>query len=308
MKLYIADAFTDHLFGGNPAGVVILDDGGDFPDDQICVQTAAELRYSETVFIKKNPLREGSQERFHLRYFTPEKEVELCGHATIAAFSVMSRFGIIENEGDFTIMTLAGDLTVNVRNGFIMMEMGAPEYLGTLTEAPEIAELYRTMGLSFEDVIPAVDCCQHARLLPSIVSTGLPDIIMPVASLAELDSIAPDFSALAELSKRYGVIGVHAFTLQNSVNEEGVRAHTRNFAPLVGINEEAATGTSNGALTYYLHINGLIDDNSESLFVQGEAMGRPSKVYSHIRKSEGGKLSIRIGGTGVTLAAGEIYI
>lgn len=308
MKFYIADAFTDRLFGGNPAGVVILDDGRDFPDDQICVQTAAELRYSETVFIKKIKPQEGSQSYFHLRYFTPEKEVELCGHATIAAFSVMSRFGIIGNEGDFRILTLAGDLTVNVKNGFVIMEMGVPEYLGTMTEESEIRELYRIMGLSDEDVLASVDCCQYARLLPSIISTGLPDIVMPVVSLAKLDNIAPDFSALSEMSKRYGAIGVHAFTLERRGDEEGVRAHTRNFAPLVGINEEAATGTSNGALTYYLHLNGLIEANSESLFVQGEAMGRPSKVYSYIRKSEGGKLFIKIGGTGVTLAAGEIYI
>ncbi len=308
MKFYIADAFTDQIFGGNPAGVVILNDDRDFPDDQTCIQTAAELRYSETVFIKKIQSQEGYQGSFHLRYFTPEKEVELCGHATIAAFSIMSLFGIIDNEGDFRILTLAGDLTVNVNNGFVIMEMGAPEYLGTMTEESEIKELYRIMGLTYEDVFAAVDCCQYARLLPSIISTGLPDIIMPVASLAELDRIDPDFSALSELSKRFGVIGVHAFTLERRGGAEEVRAHTRNFAPLVGINEEAATGTSNGALTYYLSLNGLIEDNSESLFVQGEAMGRPSKVYSYISKSEVGRSLIKIGGTGVALAAGEIYI
>ncbi len=53
MKFYIVDAFTDTLFGGNPAGVVILPDGSDFPSDEIMVKTAAELRYSETAFIKR---------------------------------------------------------------------------------------------------------------------------------------------------------------------------------------------------------------------------------------------------------------
>ena len=53
MKLYIADAFTEELFGGNPAGVVIFENGEDFPDDEIMRQTAAELRYSETAFIKQ---------------------------------------------------------------------------------------------------------------------------------------------------------------------------------------------------------------------------------------------------------------
>ena len=53
MKFYIVDAFTEKMFGGNPAGVVILPEGEDFPSDELCVQTAAELRYSETAFIKQ---------------------------------------------------------------------------------------------------------------------------------------------------------------------------------------------------------------------------------------------------------------
>ena len=78
MKIYVVDAFTDVIFGGNPAGVVILPEGADFPDDETCVKTAAEMRYSETAFIK----RLGEKE-FNIRYFTPAAEVELCGHATI---------------------------------------------------------------------------------------------------------------------------------------------------------------------------------------------------------------------------------
>ena len=71
MKFFIADAFTDSLFGGNPAGVVILDRDGDFPPDETMRKTAAELRYSETAFIKVLGDRE-----FQIRYFTPAAEVE----------------------------------------------------------------------------------------------------------------------------------------------------------------------------------------------------------------------------------------
>ena len=65
MKFYIVDAFTTEVFGGNPAGVVILPDGEDFPSDEVMVKTAAELRYSETAFIKN--LGDGE---FNIRYFT----------------------------------------------------------------------------------------------------------------------------------------------------------------------------------------------------------------------------------------------
>ena len=71
MKFLIVDAFTETLFGGNPAGIVLLPDGADFPSDELCVKTAAELRYSETAFIQDL----GNNE-FKIRYFTPAAEVE----------------------------------------------------------------------------------------------------------------------------------------------------------------------------------------------------------------------------------------
>ncbi|MCQ2545707.1 MAG: PhzF family phenazine biosynthesis protein, partial [Clostridia bacterium] len=79
MKFYIADAFTNQVFGGNPAGVVILDDGMDFPEAETMRKTAAELRYSETAFIKR--LEDGV---FQVRYSTPADDLDLCCHATIA--------------------------------------------------------------------------------------------------------------------------------------------------------------------------------------------------------------------------------
>ena len=75
--------------------------------------------------------------------------------------------------------------------------------------------------------------------------------------------------------------------------------HCRNFAPLYGIDEESATGTSNGALTYYLYRRGLVFLGKTNLFVQGEAMGKPSKVYSRLTQGENGAVSIRVGGSAV---------
>ena len=74
MQYYIVDAFTNKPFGGNPAGVVLLDN--DFPADSLMQQVAAELRYSETAFVQRNGANE-----FTVRYFTPKSEVDLCGHA-----------------------------------------------------------------------------------------------------------------------------------------------------------------------------------------------------------------------------------
>lgn len=324
MKLYIADAFTEELFGGNPAGVVVLD--GDFPKEETMVKTAAELRYSETAFVKK--LEDGS---FHTRYFTPAAEVDLCGHATIATFTVLREAGLL-GEGTYTNHTLAGDLEIRVGANSVLMEMGAPKIEGEIKDEVALKELYNVMGI--EDFRPHVVGDNFGKLTdianataggepvhpqvniyPKMVSTGLLDIMMPVADRKALDDINPDFPALTELSKKYGVVGVHAFCppdeAELKADQEkgltaltgGVTAHARNFAPLYDIDEEAATGTSNGALTYYLQSVGVLGGKAKACIVQGEKMERPSVIRTDI---EGER--IMVGGNAVILAKGEIYL
>ena len=292
MKFYIVDAFTDTLFGGNPAGVVILPDGADFPDDETCVKTAAELRYSETAFIK----RLGDNE-FNIRYFTPAAEVELCGHATIGSFAAL-RYGGYIGDGDFMNHTISGDLNISVSGQRVLMDMATPVKINEITEYDALKELYTIMGLDYDDLK-----ARGLALTPQMVSTGLPDIMMPVPTLADLEAIDPDFKALSDLSARYEVVGVHAFTRDG----DDATCHVRNFAPLYDIDEEAATGTSNGALTYYGYLNGFVKSGDDCKFIQGEKMKRPSVIESHI-EVDGDKCLIRVGGGGVMLAEGEINL
>jgi PhzF family phenazine biosynthesis protein len=300
MKFYIVDAFTDSLFGGNPAGVVLLEKGADFPAERQMMRTAAELRYSETAFVK--PLDGG----FHTRYFTPTDEVDLCGHATIAAFTVLQREGIIEPGSVVGNKTLAGDLLIRVEKDKIMMDMTTPVSLGAIDTPVDLAELYGVMGLEPETVSARTADGTETTLVPAMISTGLPDIILPVSSPSILPHIKPDYDALAALSERYGVVGVHAFALADSTNQP-ITAYCRNFAPLYGIPEEAATGTSNGALTYYLYLNNLLADGARSSFIQGREMDRPSRIDSLLQIKDAA-VTVQVGGTGVILAKGEIFI
>ncbi|MBK5253408.1 MAG: PhzF family phenazine biosynthesis protein [Peptostreptococcaceae bacterium] len=297
MKLYIVDVFTEECFGGNPAGIVILPEGAGFPSDDVMVKTAAELRYSETAFIK----RLGEKE-FNIRYFTPAAEVELCGHATIGSFYVLLKEGLIK-AGDVCVNhTLAGELKVQVDNDAILMDMAEPKEVGEMTEQAEIEALYKVMGISYlgnEDYNKDL----NVKLIPKMVTTGLIDIMMPVKDEIELDKINPDFPALTELSKKYEVVGVHAFT----VNTEDGCIHARNFAPLYDIDEEAATGTSNGALTFYLYNMGIVKANKLNNVIQGEKMLRPSKISTKLLM-ENGKPIVKVGGFAVTLVKGEIEI
>lgn len=290
MRFLIVDAFTETLFGGNPAGVVVLDDGMDFPSDEIMVKTAAELRYSETAFIKKL-----NEKEFNIRYFTPAAEVDLCGHATIGSFAALLHLGLVCDNSTYINHTLAGDLEIKIENGFVMMEMASPERISIIDEPAKIDELYQIMGVEYD---------ASMNLVPQLISTGLPDIMMPVKDRAQLEAIEPDMKALSDLSARYEVTGVHAFTLDS---EDGITAHTRNFAPLYDIDEEAATGTSNGALTYYFYLNDIIPAKAECKIIQGEKMDRPSIILSTIEATEE-SCQIKVGGTAVVLAEGQIRL
>ena len=294
MKFYIVDAFTETLFGGNPAGVVILPEGADFPSDEVMVKTAAELRYSETAFIKKL-----NDKEFNIRYFTPAAEVDLCGHATIGSFKALLYGGYIKDNDTYINHTLAGDLNIVVTNGQVLMDMASPVKINEIADEAGLEELYKIMGLDYAD-----QKAKGVTLIPQMISTGLPDIMMPVASQADLEAIEPDFPALSKLSERYEVVGVHAFTTDC---EEGTTCHVRNFAPLYDIDEEAATGTSNGALTYYGFLNGFVKSGDDCRFVQGEKMQRPSVINSHLEADDEG-CKIQVGGSAVMLAEGDIKL
>lgn len=277
----IVDAFADKPYSGNPAGMVFL--GFEpFLDEAVCIRTAAELRFSETAFVRKI-----TETEFAVRYFTPVCEAALCGHATVASFGYLRDKKLV-GFGDMLVHTKSGDIRVTVSKDGIMLDMAEAKTLSVI-EKNVSDELYRAFGLPSRESVNG--------LIPKIVSVGLTDILLPVAGIDELDSAKQDEDAIADLSKKLGVTGVHMFTIAC----DGYAAHTRNFAPLYGIPEECATGTSNGALFHYLSEYGLV--SSAVRFIQGEAMGRPSVILA---RSENGR--VRIGGNASVVMEGKIVI
>jgi len=276
MRYFIVDAFTDHVFGGNPAGVVLLD-GETFPAEELMLKIAAELRYSETAFIRRHSERE-----FTLRYFTPASEVELCGHATIASFFLLHHKGLAS--GSCLCHTLAGDLHIEA-GPRVMMQMARPRIVKTIEDTGDI---YAALGVKgYRPTLPV-----------QIVYSGLPDIFMPLPDVATLQSLVPDMEAIASVTKHYEALSFHPFAFAN----DGFTAHVRDFAPLYGVPEESATGTANAALTYYLQQQGCLGDEADCRFVQGEAMGRPSVVATRIT-ADG---NLYVGGTAAIVAEGEL--
>ena len=279
MKYYIVDAFTDRPFGGNTAGVVLLD-GNRFPTEALMQAIAAELRYSETAFVR---LDNGAH--YTVRYFTPKGEVELCGHATVATFALLHRLGMAS--GTCLCSTLAGDLEVEAGQR-VMMQMAAPRIVATLADK-DAQEAYRAVG--FEG---------HRPPLPvQIAYSGLADVMLPLPTVETLNTLRPDMDAIGALTRRLGAVSIHPFAF----GDDGHTAHVRDFAPAYGVPEESATGTANAALTHYLAVHGIIASGDHS-FLQGEAMGRPSVVATRL-SAEG---VIYVGGTAAIVAEGELHV
>lgn len=287
MRLFIVDAFTEVPFGGNTAGVVLLEPGAGFPDEEWMQLLAAELRYSETAFVR----RDGAAE-FTVRYFTPAGEIDLCGHATIASFGVLFREGFVPAGTRCLNHTRAGDLEV-VAGEQVMMQMASPQRVGGFVDPVLLGDLLTAMG-----------GLQPEKLGPwpaETFSTGLPDIILPLRDIATLQALQPDMPLLHALSDRLDVVGVHAFAIGP---DDAYTAHVRNFAPRYGIPEESATGTANAALTGYLYHHRVIGDGARCFFLQGEAMGRPSLIQTTLQL-ENGIPDIRVGGPCAIVVKGD---
>ena len=279
MEIYSVDAFTNRRFCGTQAGVAILEPQEPFPEAEFMRSLAEELRYSETAFVKVC-----SPGRYSIRYFTPAGEVDLCGHATVAAFTVLRERGRT-GPGTYRLSTRAGELEILVEREDIWMDMAPARELRPFS-SKEKAELYGAYGLTPAHGAKGLD--------PALVSTGLADILLPVRDRELLSRARQNRTAVADISRRYDAVGFHLFCPENG----DYTARCRNFAPLYGIDEESATGTANGALTYYLYRRGRLAPGVENRFLQGDEMGTPSLIRSRLTVL-GERIRIQIGGGAV---------
>lgn len=298
VNIYQVDAFTRIPFGGNPAGVVPDASGLTEEDMQ---KMAREMNCSETAFVF--PCEDGKAD-FKVRFFTPSAEVDLCGHATIATFYTLAKEGMISLNAKETILyqdTKAGVLPVtlladdNNEIDTVIMGQALPKIVGESSDRAKIAQL---LGLEERDL--------ELNGLPlQIVSTGLPVMMVPVKDLATLKKAKPDFPALAAYSREKGFISIHAFTFETE--NEKAAVHTRDFAPSVDIDEEAATGTANGALGAYLVINKALPLGQEKVTIaveQGYVMNRPSEIIVEITHRDGDVKEVKVGGSARIVLSG----
>lgn len=272
MKKYSIDVFTLNSTGGNLAGIVL---NCNLLSPQEMQEIASKLNFSETAFLSKI-----NSNSFKIRYFTPKYEIDLCGHATIGAFSLMKKLNLISKD-IYSLKTNVGFLNIFVEDEEVFMEQSLPEFFEELI--PE--EILSSLNISSEQLYPNIPI--------KIVSTGVRDIFIPIINRELLNSISPDFEKIKSISEKYNVIGYHLFTLEKNSN---VNSYCRNFAPLYGIDEEAATGTSNCALACYLHELNLIKNTNFIRFIQGETLNNTSEIISKLHLKNNIIISCLVGG------------
>ena len=269
----VASAFSKNNMGGNRAGVVLQ---CPVLSKEEKTKIAYQLGYSETAFLSQSERAD-----YSLEYFTPAGEVPLCGHATIASFVVLNHLNRLKKSG-YTIETRSGILSINVEDdGAIFMQQNTPQFYEILNRA----EVEPCFGLKAGSGI--------GNLPVQMVSTGLKDIIVPIESPTVLENMVPDFAVIAKLSQERDCVGIHAFSL---TGEGNLTAICRNFAPLYGIDEESATGTSNCALACYLHK--YEQKRSRYIFEQGHCLNRISEIYVHVHSSGNTVSGVFAGGYG----------
>jgi PhzF family phenazine biosynthesis protein len=259
MKLFQVDAFTSRLFSGNPAGVVPLDE---WPEDETMQRIAMENNLAETAFLV--PIGEG----FHIRWFTPKVEVDLCGHATLATAHVLFSH-LSFNGSEIKFSSRSGPLRV-FREGkryvldFPVDEYDPAEIPGGLLEALGGPE-------------------------PMFCYLGKTDYMLIYEKQSIIEQLKPDFLRLGKVKAR-GIIV--------TAPGEWVDFVSRFFAPQVGINEDPVTGSAHTTLIPYWS-----RQLAKTELTARQLSERGGDIFCRDRGSR-----VEIGGEAITYLEGQLTI
>ena len=272
-KFYTCDVFTSVRFGGN--------------------------QYSETTFV----FPAGKESSHEVRIFTPGGEVPFAGHPNIGTAFILAttgRLGKIDGSTVVMFEEKAGVVPVMIEKrpgGTLFCELKAPEKLSIGRTAPS-GLLADILNIANQDILTT----NHP---PQVVSVGLPFLIAELRDLPTLAQAQVNPERLKDLTN-LGVPGlIHLYT--RCTGQFDLRA--RMFAPLLGVREDPATGSANGALAGLLcHLDNQETDMSRWTIAQGIEMGRASTIHARAEKENGEVRNTWVGGACVLVGQGWITI
>lgn len=264
VRVITVDSFTQCRFGGNPAAVI--PEASAIPQ-MYYPQIANEINLAQTAFVD-----EIEKDMYYIEFYTPNREINFSGHATIAAFYVLGRMGFIrpiENGKKIVHAKMKNGQILDVEIEYDNYEAGLVSIL-----SPEI-----TISDKFSDIINKKSIRKVLRIKESDISEVIigeafqGDIFVSLKNKEVLDSLRVDPWALRALNEKTGTQGLFAMT--EEIEKPKLHTYVRYFSPLFGIMEEAATGSSAVVAGKIL----LDRKNIENIEIyQGQMMKRPARI------------------------------
>lgn len=289
------NVFTMEAFGGNP--LAVFPRGHEVPEE-LMQRIAQELNLSETTFVLPPP---DDDHDFHVRIFTPVRELPMAGHPTVGTAWVLARTGRIPRSADVvTVRFLEGVGTIPVEIHFegdeptiAVMDQPLPEFGPAVDDREALADLLSLAPEDLSDQAPAQD-----------VSCGNHFLIVPLASLAAVRSAAVKPHLLDEVLR--GVEARMILVYCREVENPGSTVHSRMFASTFGVAEDPATGSAAGPLGSYLSRHDLLegDEILKLRNEQGIEMGRPSFLDVEIHRQGREITRVRVSGATVPMGTG----
>jgi trans-2,3-dihydro-3-hydroxyanthranilate isomerase len=296
------DVFTDKPFGGNPLAV-FPDAEGLTTDEMQCL--AREMNLSETTFVLPPQARDAD---FKVRIFTPATELPFAGHPVVGTHWVMAHLGRVQLSEPVTrvhfelgVGVLPADLHVaSGKVQRVVMTQARPTFHAVLEDVTDLAT---GLGLPPEAIT-------KTGLPVQVVSTGLPQMMVPVRSLVEVRRLSIARLDMAALTRACDAVGSqHVLVFTFETEQAGSTVHVRMFAPADGVPEDPATGSANGALAAYLVHHKAVPLTAPTVYItseQGIELSRPSTLYLEADIEGGEPVIVRVGGDVVPVAEGTV--
>ncbi|MGH7598509.1 MAG: PhzF family phenazine biosynthesis protein [bacterium] len=287
------DAFTDRALTGNPCAVVF---DADTLSDETMLAIAREMNLSETAFVIRSQVAD-----FGARYFTPAEEIPLAGHPTIATVFAVIETGRLVLKSAHTVVNLelrVGPIRVDIESAQgkvkrIIMSQKKPQFLMKY----DPVQVLPIFGLTSDDALPNVPI--------QTVSTGTPQLMIPLRNLAALRRAQLNIAAYNEFRARADFFSPHLFCLEGAT--ETGRTFARHFGTPPDTLEDPFTGSATGGMAAYLWHHGLIEQ-PQFIAEQGHWMNRPGQATVEIVGPRGNIETVKIGGNAVTVLRGELIL
>jgi trans-2,3-dihydro-3-hydroxyanthranilate isomerase len=291
LAFYHIDVFTQVPYQGNPASVLV---GATAFDDRQMQMIAREIGLPGNGFVWPS---QGERQAFHTRFFTPQQEVSLSGHTSLAcAHAILSTGSSGGLPATVTLRTRTAVLTVQRQDTHLWLTLPLPSLRSYAGAVRDIATVLR---LTVQDI---------RQDLPLQLSPEN-DLLIPLGDKVEITQVVPDLQAMATLGRREGLRGFCLFT--TLTHDPTVHVHSRFFAPHYGVPEDAATGSVHGPLAMYLWRCGLVQPRGRIVALvgkQGEVLGRPSRLHVEVVLAGGTPQQVRVGGEAVTVMHGSLEL